>query len=191
MFLLKRILLYSASIFLLILSGFTVLLGYTEASNKWVRGLLDVAFSDVYLYLPIRIIALTIATIFLLFSLGVIFSALTSGRREKMYKFDSPYGDVKVSVGAIEDYLNVMKNDVRGVKDIRPRVFLRKGRIKVYLRVTLWSDHAIPDTVLDIQNGAKSYLEDILGPDKVGDIRVFVGKIVQKKQPDRKPSRMD
>ncbi|MEI7904193.1 MAG: alkaline shock response membrane anchor protein AmaP [Candidatus Firestonebacteria bacterium] len=191
MFLLRRLLLYVSALFLFVLCGFTVLLGFNEVTNKWARELLDTAFIHVYLDLPVRIIALTVATIFLLLALGTSFSALASRRREKTYKFDSPYGDVKVSLGALEDYLNVMKNDVRGVKDIRPRVFLRKGRIKVYLRATLWSDHAIPDTVLDIQNGAKSYLEDILGPDRVGDIRVFIGKIVQKKQPDKRPSRLD
>jgi hypothetical protein len=190
-FLLRRVLLYSAAVFLLVLSVFTVMLGYSEITNKFARELLNDAFLHIYKDLDVRIIALTVATLFLLLSLAAIFSAIKFRRRESTFKFESPYGEVKVSVGAIEDYLNVLKNEIKGVKDIRPKVFLRKGKLKVYLRVALWSDHTIGDNVLDIQNGAKSYLEDILGPDKVGDIRVFVGTIMQRKQPDKKPARMD
>ena len=182
MIFLRKFVMYVSALFLFILSVFSVLLVINKDSNKWIRDILDDVFAVIFKDLTIRIIVLTIATLFLMLCLSVIFSAIKFGRRDRTFGIDSPYGEVKVSIGAIEDYLNVVKSDVKGVKDIRPKVFLRKGKLKIYTRVSLWSDSDISDMVLNVQNAIKSYLEEILGAEKVGDIRVFVSKIVYKEK---------
>ncbi len=186
LFLLKRFLQYISAGFLFVLSVFCVLLGFNENVNKTVRYFLDQVFTHIYTDLDVRIIVLTVATIFLLLSLGAIVSAIKFGRREQTLGIDSPYGRVGVSAGAVEDYLAMLKNDIKGVRNIFPKVFLRKGKVKVYMKVSLWSENPIGDSVINIQNGAKEYLEEILGVDRVGEIRVFVGKIIQKRSSDKK-----
>ena len=174
----RKFLMYISAVFLFVFCVFSVLLTANIDTNKWVRDLLDNVFALVFKDLTVRIIVLTIATILLIFCLGVVFSAIKFGRRDKTYKVESPYGEVRVSIGAIEDYLNMVKAEVRGVKDMRPKVFLRKGKIKMYVRITLWADSDIGDIVVNVQNAIRSYLTNIMAEEKIGDIRVFVGKIM-------------
>ncbi|MEI6846121.1 MAG: alkaline shock response membrane anchor protein AmaP, partial [Candidatus Firestonebacteria bacterium] len=135
-------------------------------------------FLFVYQELTVRIITQTISILLLLLCLGVFFAALKLRRRDKTYKLESPYGEIKVSVGAIEDYIKMIKTEIAGVKDLSPKVFLRKGKVKIYVRMSLYADSEIGDVVVSVQSAIKSYLSNILLEEKIGAIRVFVSNII-------------
>jgi hypothetical protein len=137
MFFIRRLVTYASAVFLFLLSIFSVVLCFNEKTNKFARDLIEDLFMAGYKDMTARIIVLTVATLFLLFSIGVIFSLLKFGRRDKTLKLESPFGEVKVSVGAIEDYINMIRSEIKGVKEIRPKIFLRRGKIKIYVRTTL------------------------------------------------------
>jgi len=46
----------------------------------------------------------------------------------------------------------MIRSEIKGVKEIRPKIFLRRGKIKIYVRTTLWSDSLVADMVLNVQN---------------------------------------
>jgi len=83
MFFIRRLVTYVSAVFLFLLSIFSVILCFNEKSNKMARDLIEDLFMAGYKDMTARIIVLTVATLFLLFSIGVIFSLLKFGRRDK------------------------------------------------------------------------------------------------------------
>jgi hypothetical protein len=153
-------------------------LGFDLETNTKIRAVLDTIFKAVHDDITVRILALTFSALMIFIISSITFFAVKFGRRDRTFKIESPYGEVKISIGAIEDYINNIKSELAGVKEIKPRVYLRKGKLKIYIRVSLYSDNDIGDLSVLIQNGIKVYLSNIIGEEMIGSIKLFVNKII-------------
>lgn len=177
---------YISAIILLIFSIEGALAGFNETSNQWIKIFVNDVLTVIYTDLTLRIITLTLSIILLLFCVAFIVSSIKFRRRERTVILKSPYGEVKVSLGAIEDFIKMLKGKIKGVKEIRPKVYVRKAGLKIYVKVSLWSDSNVHEMTQDIQDAIKRHIQNTLGIEKVGDIRVFIEKILYRENKDSK-----
>jgi len=183
---LRKLLMYISAIVLLIFAIEGVLAGFNETSNQWIKTFVNDSLTLIYNDLTLRIVTLTLSILLLLLCIAFIVSAIKFRRRERTVILKSPYGEVKVSLGAIEDFIKMLKGKIKGVKEIRPKVYVRKAGLKIYVKVSLWSDSNVHEMTQDIQDAIKRHIQNTLGIEKVGDIRVFIEKILYRENKDSK-----
>jgi len=105
-----------------------------------------------------------------------IFSFLNR-HREQTIAFRNSLGEVRISLAALEDFIKKIASEVPEVKSIRPRVSASKKGLEVRNTVTLWSNNNISDVANDLQFTIKKYLQDILGIERVNQIKVLVSNL--------------
>lgn len=183
---LRKLLISISGIILLVTSIIGLLLGFDIETNEWIRNIVSSNAEKIYTDITTRTIVLVVSAVFLLLCITVLFSVVKFRRREKTIRLKSPYGEVRVSLGAIEDFIKMIKDQIKGVKEIRTKVFVRSVGLKIYVKVSLWSDSNIHEMAQDLQNTIRRYIQDTLGIQEVAEIRVFVGKILfrEKKEED-------
>ena len=92
--------------------------------------------------------------------------------------FGNPLGEVKISLGAISDFVQKLGSQMEDVKEIKPRVVAGRKGLEIYNKITLYSDSNIPAASDRVQTVVKRYVQDVLGIQEVSEVRVFVEKIV-------------
>ena len=175
---LRRGLVIISGLFLLIFTIVGILASFDKYTNSLVVILFQHLNTAILTDFGLKIIILIISIVLFLFCISVIFSILRFNRREKTVSLKSPYGEVKVSLGAIEDFIKNIKDQIKGIKEIRAKVFARPNGIKIYSKVTLWSDQNISEMAKEIQSTIRYYLHDTLGIEDIAEIKVLVEKIL-------------
>jgi len=105
-------------------------------------------------------------------------------RAHKTIAFENPYGEVTLSLSAIEDHIRKLTNKMPEVKDVKSNVGTVKSGIEVIIRVVLYSDVNIPELTEKIQNMVRLRLQEILGIEETVTVKVHVSKIVSRKKTD-------
>lgn len=124
----------------------------------------------------------------LLLSLIVIFFAIKNVRPEQTISIQNPEGEVRITFSAIEELLRKASHEIKGVKELKPRVIATKKGLEVLNRVSIEGEVSIPQVTMRIQELIKAQLKDILGIEEVGAIRTFVNKIVTEEHPKHEES---
>ncbi len=109
-------------------------ISFSSQSNVWIRNQVDVLTLRLFEDPTLRALTLVVSILCLIMFLSAVVSLAKFGRREKTVSLKSPYGEVAVSLGAIEDFIKVIKDRVSGVKELRPKVFARADGLKIYVR---------------------------------------------------------
>lgn len=131
---------------------------------------------------PVKISILIFSLFLILIALMTIIGNIEKRRMERNVLLESPMGDIKVSLSAIEDFSKIVKNQVQGVKDIKGKVYSKKNGLKVIAKVTLYSDRAVSDVTQEVQEAIIKYIQYTLGI--VAEIKptVIVNKVVYKEE---------
>jgi len=177
MIFLRKLLVVVSALVVFLFAVELFLISLSAASNAWMLERINSITTYLYQDPSLRVLTLTLSALLLLTCLSVILSLISFGRRERVITLKTPYGDVSIALGAIEDFVKVAKEHISGVQDLRPKVFVRGQGLKIYVRASLWSDQSIPAVAHDIQDTIQRYIQDTLGIDQHVEIRVFVGKI--------------
>lgn len=121
---------------------------------------------------------------FLLILINISIAQLSIGRlqKHKTIAFENPYGQVTVSLSAIEDYIKKLTQKMVEIKEIRSNITATKSGIEVNAKVVLYSDANIPELTEKIQNAIRLRLQEMLGLEETVTIKVYVTKIVQKEK---------
>ncbi len=116
---------------------------------------------------------------FLLILINISIAQLSIGklRKHKTIAFENPYGQVTLSLTAIEDYIRRLTNRMSEIKEIRSNITAGKKGIEVVARVVLYSDVNIPEVTEKIQNAIRLKLQEMLGIEETVTIRIHVTKI--------------
>ncbi len=177
MILLRKVLVVLSGLVVLLFAVELLLISLTEPTNVWMLQQSQDITQALYRDPTLRMISLGSSGIFLLTCLSVFFSMISFGRREKTISLPTPYGEVTIALGAIEDFIKVAKDHVQGVHELRPKVFVRGNGLKIYIRASVYSDQSIAGVAQDIQETIRRYVQETLGIEQPVEIRVFVGKI--------------
>ncbi len=89
---------------------------------------------------------------------------------------ESDLGEVRISIGAVENLVRKVARQVKGVRDVRGWVIPGGGRLNVRLRAVISPDVSVPDVSGNIQNAVRDCLSNVVGVE-AGEVRVFVENI--------------
>ncbi|UCH12209.1 MAG: alkaline shock response membrane anchor protein AmaP [Candidatus Omnitrophota bacterium] len=114
--------------------------------------------------------------------LGLLITHFTFGgiQRERTIAFNTPDGQVVISLSAIENFIKKLANQIPEIKDMRSNVIASKKGVNISARVSLWSDSNIPDVTEKIQGIIKNKVQDMLGIEEPITTKVHVAKIVHR-----------
>ncbi len=123
----------------------------------------------------------TLATAAVLFLIAVIFIAL--GLRSAVRKpgnallKGSEYGEVLISITAVENMVLRVIQQTQGIKDVSRQVTYTPDGLVVRVKIRVMPDIALPGLISDLQNRIKEYLEEITGA-TVNEVKVMVENII-------------
>ncbi len=112
-------------------------------------------------------------------ALGCLLIVLTLRRfsREPSMAFQNPEGEVRVTFGAIEDFIKRLGGKLMEVREMHPQVLATREGLEIYNRIILEPNTNIPEATSRIQEMIKKYVEDVLGIKDILAIKVLVVKI--------------
>jgi uncharacterized alkaline shock family protein YloU len=112
--------------------------------------------------------------------LGAIWlvSAMEHHYRTRSVSFSGPGGLVRVHLSATEDFLaNEIRQHIKAVKRVRVSTIITPKGLQVYNQIIIWAGHDIPATTGKIQDLVKRLLQDTVGVERLGEIKVLVYRI--------------
>jgi len=114
---------------------------------------------------------------FFLISLRLLYSSTERISGKQAVVHETPLGQVKVSVHAIENLTKKVARQIRGVRDVKAYVAVGNGsEINVQIRTTVSPEINIPALTTEIQQTIKEYIFDVVGI-TVASVKVFVDNI--------------
>lgn len=98
--------------------------------------------------------------------------------RTKVIAFENPGGKIKISLRAIEDYINSMlMKQIQGIRSLKVKNAISSKGLETKIRVKLYAHLNIPEICSRIQEITKEYLQDAVGIERISNIEVFVTSI--------------
>lgn len=98
--------------------------------------------------------------------------------RTKVVSFDNPGGKIKISLRAIEDYINSMlMRQMQGIRALKVKTSLSTRGLETKIILKLYANLNIPETCSSVQELTKDYLQDAVGVERISNIEVFVTSI--------------
>ncbi len=127
--------------------------------------------------------------VFILVALLITHFTFGGIQRERTIAFNTPDGQVVISLSAIENFVKKLADHLPEIKDLRSGVVASKKGVSISARVTLWSDANIPDVTEKIQGIIKNKVQDMLGIEEPITTKVHVAKIVSRESSKSKKQR--
>lgn len=120
----------------------------------------------------------------LLVFINISIAQLSIGKlkKHKTIAFENPYGQVSLSLSAIEDYIKKLTGKMNEIKDIKTTITAGKKGVEIIARGVLYSDVNIPEVTEKIQNVIRLRLQEILGIEEKVTIRIHITKIAQREK---------
>jgi uncharacterized alkaline shock family protein YloU len=115
---------------------------------------------------------------FLILSVITLLNFVWSGiESERNIAFRTDYGEVLVSLSAIEEYIRRFLREDPEIKELRVKVSARKKNLLVLLRAVILSESNIPGVTENIQSQLRARLQEMLGMEEPITVRLYVSKI--------------
>lgn len=99
-------------------------------------------------------------------------------RREKTIAYEGEFGQVTISLSALEDTIKRLLKEINGLKEVKPQVIASKKGLKVILRLVLSSTLNIPELTEKVQGIVRDKLQSMLGIEEELQIQVEIKKIL-------------
>jgi uncharacterized alkaline shock family protein YloU len=103
------------------------------------------------------------ALLLFLVSLRFLFFRTGTSREPQAIIQKTEHGDVRISLQTLESLTERAARLVRGVNDLKTRVYPMEGGVRVAVRVTVEPDMDIPQITSTVQQKVKDYLESTAG----------------------------
>ena len=93
--------------------------------------------------------------------------------------FQNPEGEVRVSTGAVEEFLKRLERGFDEVREMKPELSITKKGLEITAWVMLEPNVNIPEATTRVQETIREYVEGVLGIKKIVSIKVFITKIAR------------
>ena len=153
---------------------FLILLSIDRIELEHFDALLAVVESTPNLRIVIGLLGLLV----ILLCVRTIQNSLAKAQREKTIAFEGNYGQVSISLAAVEDMIKKLVLEFKELKDVKPTVTASKKGLQATLRVVLSSYANIPEFTGRIQNAVRAKLQSMLGLEEEIQVRVEIKKIL-------------
>lgn len=119
-----------------------------------------------------------IGTCMILLGIVWIVNRVDQAYRSKEVSFDNPNGKIKISLRAIENYINSMLiKQIKDIHSIKVKTDISSRGLNTNINLKLFSHFNIPELCTQIQEVTKNYLQDAIGIERVGNIEIFISRI--------------
>ena len=187
----NRIIIIINTALFLFVGGIFIAVSSTHVANQWLLNTMQnainsLAGSDTAKIIAIRLAVFFTGLFFIFTALFTIFGNMEKRRSERTVVLESPLGEIMVSLGAIEDFSRVVKNQINGVKDIKGKVISTRKGLRVTAHVTLFSDRSVADVTQEVQEAIIKYIQFTLGI--ANDIKptIIVSKVIFRQKDEEK-----
>ncbi len=187
----NRIIIIINTLLFILVGAVMVAMSSTQGANTWslttAQNLINsLSKSDTANIIAIRLAVLSTGIFLLAVAFFTIWGNIEKRRTERTVVLQSPNGEIMVSLSAIEDFSRVVKNQVKGVKDIKGKVISTRKGLKVTAHVTLFSDRSVADVTQEVQEAIIQYIQFTLGIETEIKPTVVVSKVVFKSKEEEK-----
>lgn len=97
----------------------------------------------------------------------------------------SEYGEVAISIAAIENMVLRTVQQTQGIKDVSRQVSFTQDGLIINVKIMVMPDVAMPNLTSELQSKIKEYVEEITGI-TVHEVKVMVENIVTDQAPSKK-----
>ncbi len=97
----------------------------------------------------------------------------------------SEYGEVAISISAIENMVLRVIQQTQGIKDVSRQVSFTQDGLNITVKIRVMPDVAMPGLTNELQSKIKEYVEEITGI-TVHEVKVMVENIVTDQAPSKK-----
>lgn len=108
--------------------------------------------------------------------------SLTAGTREESISGQGPLGDVDISLSTIENIIQRTAKQIKGVREVKPRVKVKKEGLLLSVEVNILPDIHIPAMAQQLQENIKEQVEKMTGT-VVEQVKVIVRDVQQELRP--------
>ena len=166
----ERLISLLAGIILIVVAVFLCMLGFGQAKALLeVLGRLNEN--------PLNLWSIEVSIIALILGILQIGMALRMRREEKTVIYQTQFGEIRITVSAIENLALRACKKVKGVRDAHVGVRADKlTGLDVYIEVTISPDMAIPQVKAEIETKVSDYVYETVGM-RVNSVKVLITKI--------------
>ncbi len=97
----------------------------------------------------------------------------------------SEYGEVAISIAAIENIVLRVIQQTQGIKDVSRQVSFTQDGLVITVKIRVMPDVAMPSLTNELQSKIKEYVEEITGI-TVHEVKIIVENIVTDQAPSKK-----
>ncbi len=119
-----------------------------------------------------RLVTGMIGLLFLVASLRLLYSAFGQ-RRAGQIILDTEMGEVKISLKAVENLVNKVGKQVKGIRDVKATVGGNEKQVKVTLYAWVQPESNVPEVTAELQDTIKRQVRNVIGVE-VSQIRIYV-----------------
>jgi uncharacterized alkaline shock family protein YloU len=138
--------------------------------------------NSILLSLNSRIITGAVAGVLLLISLTVIFRSFQQKPPMQAIIRSTLLGEIRITLPALENLVVRAANQVKGVRDVKPKIKSTPEGVTIFLRVTVSPDIEIPTISIELQDTVKSYVKTTAGIE-VLELGLLVENITRESHP--------
>jgi len=133
--------------------------------------------TEIFSNFSTKSILLGVGTTLILLYVRYIQATFRRFRRNKAITFESPQGNVSITLFAIEDMLKKMLEERNEISHIKPKVFLRKKWIELNAQGVLMAEVNLVELTGQIQEKIKEKMQTLLGEDKKVKVNLEIKKV--------------
>lgn len=117
-----------------------------------------------------------VAFVFFLVSVRLLITGIMPGKGRQTIVQDTGLGQVHIALAAIENLVQKVARQIKGVRSVKTYVVNTGQGICVHLKAVVSPESCIPEISDEIQNRVKDYISHVVGT-QVADIKIFVEDI--------------
>jgi len=125
-----------------------------------------------------------LAGLWLVVSLRFLAFGSRRDRPEQALIHDTAMGEVRIALSAVENLVIKAAKGIRGVRDVKAKVYKSEGSIGVRLRAVVSPEVNVPETSRAIQQAVTDYTKNVVGVD-VTEVKVVVQNITNEARRSR------
>lgn len=117
-----------------------------------------------------------LGTAFFVVSIRLLYYGFRRRGPSQTVVHETALGEVRITLGAVENLVKRVARQVKGVRDIRTSVGRSPEGITVNLRAVVSPEVSIPEVSDQVQNAVKNYVRHVVGVE-VAEIKIYIDNI--------------
>jgi len=153
--------------------AFSLLLPAFQGGSVWLDYLAQISDR--------RHTAILVSLTAILGVVGFVLTGINSSPRAKYLAYETQYGNISISLKALQDFLGHLKLEFPTVLSLTPKVRVLDESLHVMLEIRVRSGAPIPEISRMLQERARILIQEKVGIADIHDVEVKVEEIVQEK----------